>query len=565
MLHWLHVDNLALIRSLTLEFKPGLSVITGETGSGKSILIQAISTLLGDSVHSQTVQTGYRSAAVEAEFDDVKELVSSRKFSDLGLEMDDTDRLILRREIMKSGRSRYLLNAQVIRKSEFQWIGRSLLDVNSQHSHQDLLKPKHHLGLLDTTLPSHDIHMELEIIHQHWSKYAEKYLRLKREMDDRRRRKQLIEYQLEEIDSARLNPGEKETLISERERLRYAEEIQQNLQAAWDVTEDETSGFSDAAAKVSGFLQRAASKDSRLNEMALQADTIQVMISDLSHELLSALESIEISPDRLEAVSERLHFLQQLEGKFQNDIPGILAYRQEIYDELKLFDSSQDDLNTAETKWLELRDRYLETNNRLSQYRRSQSVTVCRAIEDGLKLLGMKHAQFDISFSDDLPVEQLEPGRIPERYADVGTDQVDFMLSANPGVPLKPLVDIASGGELSRIMLTLKQHLGNRLLAQTSIFDEVDSGIGGDVGNAVARQLRSLAKGKQVICVTHLPQIAAGGDHHYLVEKSVVDNETIVAVKSIDSHDRIEEIARMLSGDQTNSEAMAHARSMLGV
>jgi len=563
MLRSIVIQNLALIDEIELTFRCGLTVVTGETGAGKSILIQAISALLGETVHSETVQSGHKSAVVEAVFDGTENLTETIRFKALQLEQGPLGSIAIRREIFRSGRSRYLLNDQIVKKSEFQWVGRTLLDVNSQHSHQKLLNKRYHLELLDSTLPSQTLLTNVQSAYDNWQKCTEKYLKMNAHVKDLNRRHQLISYQIQEIENAKLIPGEKDTLIEERQRLRYAEEILDNLQSAVDSLDGGSSGVADRVAGIAHMIERASSRDSRLQPVSEQADSLLLLARDLADEVRHALDLIEHSPDRLDQVSQRLHELQQLEGKFKSDVDGIIEYQNSIRKELEGFTFRKAELVELADLWNTYRSRYISADADLQTYRRKQSLSTCRQIEKGLSGLGMKHVRFQASFDEPWKNPEMTTGEIPDRCTNQGTDQLEFLLSANPGVPLKPLTDIASGGELSRIMLTLKQYLGQRSDSQVVIFDEVDSGIGGDVARSVADQLVVLASEKQVICVTHLPQIAVKGANHNLVKKSVEKDQTLVSIREVSGKARVQEIARMLSGDNNDKTAYAHAESML--
>jgi DNA repair protein RecN (Recombination protein N) len=564
MLKQLSIQNLALINNLNLEFSAGLTIITGETGAGKSILIQAVEALLGQSMGSESVRTGSSVARVEGWFTLNSTLFDQDQFKQLELVIQNEKEICLIREIHRKGRDRFLVNEQVVRKTEFQWLGHQLLDVNSQHSHQYLLKTKNHLELFDGALKCKDLPERLKHTRQMWEKSASDWHELKQSIDSREKRRQLIEYQMREIDDANLRSGEKDELTDERERLRFAEDIKANLDEAYGLLEQEPGMVSDNLARVTSFLERAAGRDSRLEELAERAKSLSLSARDITDEIMQAMQAVTVSPERLNAVSDRLYLLQQLEGKFQYGIDGIMEYRRNIEKEYYDYSFERASLEKIEKTCANARDEYMKLNHELSEYRNRNAPALCNSIEKSLSELGMRYARFDIKIDRDWLMDESHLAtNIPDRCSPSGTDRMEFMMSANPGVPLKPLSQIASGGELSRVMLAIKQFLVKNEHRRTMVFDEVDSGIGGDIANVVGDKLRLLAKDHQILCVTHLPQIAIRGHQHILVDKQSNGDTTTVQLMKLDMLERVHEIARMLGGNRSDSSALAHAESML--
>ncbi len=564
MLKQLNIQNLALINKMNLAIYPGLTIITGETGAGKSILIQAIEALLGEPVGSESVQTGASLARVEGSFELDLPPSERQKLEAMDLIMDNEGEIILTREIHRKGRDRFLVNDQIIRKADFQWLGHQLLDVNSQHSHQYLLKTKNHQQLFDNVVRDQEIYERVKNAWLSWNQSASDWHSLKQSVDAMEKRRQLIEYQMQEIDDAKLNRGEKEALIGERERLRYAEDIRSNLNEAFNLMEQEPGLVADNTARIAALVQKAAGRDSRLDALAEQAELLSVTSRDLSHEIIKALDNVTASPERLNEVSDRLYLLQQLEGKFHNSIEGILEYREQIEQEYGMCSSEKKQLENLEKTCEKARSDYAKLDSELSEHRQKTVPGLSRSIEKALSELGMRHARFSIQIDSDWQLDESEPAYIvPDRCTAYGTDKMEFLISANPGVPLKPLSQIASGGELSRVMLALKQFLFEESRNRTMVFDEVDSGIGGDVANAVGAKLRMLSQSHKILCVTHLPQIAIRGHHHILVDKQTDGNTTTVQLIHLDAKQRIHEIARMLGGKRSDLSAMKHAETML--
>ncbi|MBN1297038.1 DNA repair protein RecN [bacterium] len=563
MLTRIHIQNLALIRDITLTLQKGLNIITGETGAGKSILVQAVGALLGEPVQTELIRTGESSAVVEGVFHSIGGLLTHDRFLELELVVEDDGELRVRREIHRHGRDRFLINEQVVRKSEFQWIGSMLLDITSQHSHHRLLKNSDHLSLFDAAIPPSPIHAELAEVFHKWQEANRGYHHLCRVVEETSQRHQLLAYQLEEIQQAEIRTGEKQALVEERERLRFAEEIMTSISTAIAFLDGRSDGVADGAARVEHEVRRAAQRDGRLVRLLEQAEALCLMARDLTDELIRERDRVEISPERLNLVSERLHRVQELERKFQNDAEGILLYAEAIRMELSGIHDQRIELNQRLEVCGEYRRQYLAADRALGAYRRQHAPILSAAMERDLADLGMHKARFDVRFD---PVDTLEDGNpdtIPARFQDSGSDRVTFMFSANPGVPLKPIAMIASGGELSRIMLALKQHFGDPNESGLQIFDEVDAGIGGDVANAVGRHLKSLSARRQILTITHLPQIAVCGELHIVAEKRVVDDSTCVTMRVLSKDDRVVEIARMLSGRDDDPAALHHAARLL--
>ena len=563
MLKSLAIENLALIESLSITFQEGLTVVTGETGAGKSILVQAVAALLGEPVHAETVRSGSTVARVEGVFELPADLKAVPRFNELDLGMEAGSEICLTREMQRGGRNRFLVNDQLVRKNDFQWLGSQLLDINSQHSHQLLLQPRYHLDLLDNALALSDPLQAVQQAWQSWNTASTDLRAMNRSVEEMEKRRQLIEYQMREIDEAGLHSGEKRNLIEERERLRFAGEIRQNLTEALRMLDEDPCRVTDHAARVASLVRRAGSRDSRLESLAAQAEAMVLTARDLSAEIRREASRIHGSPERLNEVSERLFYLQQLEGKFQNDVEGILAYRQDIEIEYREYSSRRSELDNLATEFRKRREAYRAADDQLTAGRRKAAPDLCATIIETLAELGMPNTRFEIAFQPRRDIGESDGNEVPDWCSDKGSDRVEFVFSANPGVPLKPVSQIASGGELSRVMMALKQHLDDSRNHQTMILDEVDSGIGGEVANAVGDRLRVLAGKRQIICITHLPQIAVRGHNHILVEKTTDGIGTQVCVTNLDRAMRIAEIARMLSGEETRDAAMLHADNLL--
>ncbi len=564
MIRMLHIENVALIASIDIPFDEGLTAVTGETGSGKSILVQSLAMLLGESADQNTIREGALVAVIEAECTPADPMEITRTLQSLDIEPASDQILTVRREINKKGRNRFLINDHAVSRQDFLKVTLPLIEINSQHEHQALLQPRNHLTLFD-----HAVHLDGPVesiarIHSHLSEITQSIEHLVQHLESVRQRSDLIRFQMNEIDQAGLKEGEKEELITEQQRLRYAEEIIRALREAELALGDSDEGLSSRTGPMIRSLQKASTRDPEIQALTEQAESLSVMIEDLSDAIRRYRDRVSVSPERLEEVNERLHFLQSMEGRYRNSIDGIIEYRRQIATEQQSMGDLDVQLRVLQTEWSDIFAEYLSADRSLSESRRRLAPGLCRRIEGELTELGMEKSRFEVAFGPVRGSESPPEGfRIPACFGPFGTDTLEFMLSANPGIPLKPLVRVASGGELSRITLALKQHLLSSHDADTVVFDEVDSGIGGQTAVAVARQLKRLARDRQILCVTHLPQLAVAADRHIVVRKTLHEESTQVQVEALDPDARLREIARMLTGSDDDPEALRHAQSLM--
>jgi DNA repair protein RecN (Recombination protein N) len=566
MLETVHIQNIALLDDVDVEFSGGLNIVSGETGSGKSILVQAISGLLVIQLGKEQIRSNDKPAVIEGEFSGT---ISSRLntiFADSGLDITPGEPVSLRREILPSGRNRYLVNDQSIPKRFFQEIGHSLLDVNSQHEHQQLLDTKQHLTLLDKSLSLEGETEKLVKSHRKLTALTQKISNLEETQRTNIERRKLLEYQIAEIDEANLVPGEKNALVEEVKRLRNADALKSQLDDILQLCLSEDGSLRDQSGSLVTVCKRILQNDPGFAKYLDQAESISLLIEDLALEIRTLRQNTDWSQNRLEDLTTRLHILQDLEARYQNDIEGIIAYRASIEKDLSGFKNLSDDVITQKEEWFAEYEAYLAINQKLGNARREGLPGLIKKIEKLLHEVGMTRTRFDVKLTPD-PAEiekelHVTETQLPEICSHHGTDHAEFLLSANPGLPLLPLSKVASGGELSRIMLALKHHfIPDDVM--TVIFDEVDAGIGGRTADAVARQIKRLAGKKQILCVTHLAPIAVYADRHIAVKKILKKNTTHVTIKPLDRNGSIEEIARMIAGDQVDQPARKLAESLL--
>ena len=573
MLTELRIHNFAIIDKLDLRFGPGLIILTGETGAGKSIILDAVVMLIGGKADTTFVRTDSDAAFVEGvyqlrgpEREAVHEIL---KREDL---MDDPDYVVLMREVRKEGRSVARVNGRTVNVGLLKELGSLLVDIHGQAEHLSLLDPRAHLSLLDRYAE----------VARPLSDYRQTYhtlLNLRHELSDLRkaqadadRKIDMLTYQAEEIEAARLKPGEDEDLRKERDRLANAESLAQNAQEALAVLDEgspEMPAASDLMGQATQALGALAKIDSAQSDLANQAEVLLDTISDIVHSLRNYLDEIEFNPKRLDEVEERLDLIHSLKRKYGGSVQSVLAYGQEARKQLETITGAAERIEELEMQEARLLDQLANQGSLLSETRKSAAVAMGRGIEAELGDLKMSAARFAVDFQTK-PDPNGAPLQDGTRIAfdHNGFDKVEFLIAPNPGEGLKPLVKIASGGETSRLMLGLKNVLARADEVPSLIFDEIDQGIGGRVGMTVGQKLWNLSRLHQVFCVTHLPQLAAFGDEHYKVKKLIQGSRTLTRVERLDGEPRLLELSQMLGevGEGTlrsAHELMQVARQMI--
>lgn len=566
MLKELTICNFALIDELHIRLEPGLNVLTGETGAGKSIIINAINLIVGERADVEQIRSGADVAIVEALFDirahnALRELLRNEGWQDI------PDELVIRREVQRSGRSRCTINHRGANVKLLKRVGALLIDIHGQHEHQSLVRPEAHLHYLDQ--------FGSDSIAQLRSRYQSLYDALQR-VEQRRRqllsserereqRIDLLRYQINEIDAAQLQLGEEEELTAERQRLMHAEKLASVAQRAVQLLsgDEESLGAVGMIGEVVSELQRAVEWDGNLEQHRGELEGILYQLEDIAVTLSDYAAHVEFNPSRLEEVESRLALLKQLKRKYGDSIEEILAYRQRIGEELEALESYEVHVEELERQATELRHQLEEVAVQLSNARRDAATQLERAMTKQLRSLMMDKTRFKVSIVREADENGLRVDGECVAFNREGIDEVEFLIAPNPGEPLKPLAKIASGGELSRTMLALKALLQRAHEIPTLIFDEIDVGIGGRTAEAIGAKLKDVARYAQVICVTHLPQIACMADLHLGVEKAVVRGRTIVRVRELKDDERIRELARMLAGAQITSTSLRHAEELL--
>jgi DNA repair protein RecN (Recombination protein N) len=557
MLIDLRIENFAIIDQLEVHFEPGLITFTGETGAGKSIIIDAVETLLGGRADATQVRSGSERASVDGVFSIPAaariELLALLQREDL---LDDPEHITLSREIRLNGRNVARLNGRSVNASLLREVGEYLIDVHGQSEHLSLLHVSQHLILLDRYMVIVMGSGASELL----SNYSQTYQSLhhvQRKLDalrqaekDAARRADILAYQVKEIEAARLRSDEEEELRQERNRLANAESLASFAQQALSAL-DEGTPEAPAAADLSGQALRHLTGLARIDpaqaSLQEQAETLAESLRELSARLRDYLEQIEFNPRRLDQVEERLSLIQSLKRKYGDSIQAVLEFADSARSQLDDIAHSGELIEELEAEQTMLLEQLGRQGEALSQARNSAAATLESSIETELKDLQMSGARFKVEFkqSDDPQGAPLVDGRRLAYYAN-GLEKVEFLIAPNPGEGFKPLAKIASGGETSRLMLAMKNVLAKADHIPTLIFDEIDQGIGGRVGTVVGEKLWSLARQHQVVCITHLPQLAAFGEQHLHVEKKIEAGRTITQLKALEGEARVRELALML-------------------
>jgi DNA repair protein RecN (Recombination protein N) len=551
MLTELRIENFAIIDQLELRPSSGLIILTGETGAGKSIILDAVEMLVGGRAEATAIRADAELALVEgifklsgAEKSAVHEILTREEM------LDDPDYVTLSREVRREGRNIARVNGRTVNAGLLKELGALLVDIHGQSEHLSLLDTRAHLGLLDRfasvgpTLSAYrETYRQLQSVRRELKE-------LREAQADAERRTELLTYQADEIEAAQLKPGEEDELRQERDRLANAESLATLAQQALAVL-DEGNPEAPAATDLIGQASQALSNLSRIDtsQAALsdQAQNLEETLADLAHSLRDYLETIEFNPKRLEVVEERLDLIHRLTRKYGGTIEAVIAFAADARQQLDNISHATERTDELEKQETQLLNKLAEQGRLLSEKRKEAAALLGKGIESELENLRMASASFAVDFQTK-PDKAGIPLSDEERVAfdQTGFDRVEFLVAPNPGEGLKPLAKIASGGETSRLMLALKNVLAQADQIPSLIFDEIDQGIGGRVGLVVGYKLWNLGRNHQVFCVTHLPQLAAFGDQHYQVQKLVKDGRTLTRIEKLEGDPRLLELAQML-------------------
>ncbi|HKL81980.1 MAG TPA: DNA repair protein RecN [Desulfobacter sp.] len=563
MLHALAIKNFAIIEDLRIEFGSGLSVLTGETGAGKSIIIQAVNLLLGSRASADLVRTGKDNAELEAVFDIAPDSHAARLM--VGQNMDIEDGLIIRRVISAEGKSKIYVNARQTTLDFLKQVTENIAGVSSQHAHQGLLKEDQHLDILDEFARTFDLRKDVAGLYRQIVPLKKEIAALKAGKEEAEKELALLEFQVDEIETANIQPGEDEDLLQKRDQLQNAAQIFETVNSAVHNLYDREGSVLDQISGMSARFGRFGESDEKLDALARRLDEISYELQDLVSEFRSFAAGIDLDPQSLDQVDQRLDQIAKLKRKYGGSLDAIFVQYRNMAENLTDIQGIEGRIEQLEQKQKGLVVRIRQKAKALSMRRQKEGLALARLAKAELGALEMGRASFEVDFSTDPGVDPDELVTADnEKISAAGMDRVRFLLTPNPGEAPKPLAKIASGGELSRIVLALKAVLCRGQSFETLIFDEVDAGIGGATSDKVGLKLKELGRVQQVICITHLAQIARYGNHQFRITKQVSDGRTATRITPLTCQDdRVKELARMIGGSRITDATLAHARELL--
>lgn len=550
MIKEIRIENLALIEKLHVVLDDGLIIFSGETGAGKSIVLQAISLLTGGRASSSWVRTGADQAVVEALFDGPKHPVLQEELREMGIEGEDD--LLIKRVFTVDGKSRFYLNGSLATARLIQTVSEHLVSVASQHDHQQLLNPRYHLDFIDLVGDLWPDRGKVAVLFDQWFTVRKELGLLRQREMDKEQRRDFLSYQYREIEAASITIGEDERLTHDRLRLKASADLRKIGLKCYR----ELRSASDSLALARKDVEAMAALDSDVSPLAGTVVEQSFLVEEYVAQVRDYLDQLPDDESALDEIAARITQLQQLKRKYGEDLADILAYAEKARLELLDLEALDKKISGLADTCANLERQLVVAADSLSAVRAKVATTLSEAIRHELRGLSFEQAEFQVLFKD-------SERRDLEGISRTGWDRCEFVFSANPGEPMKPLVKIASGGELSRVMLALKCMLAKKDSVETVIFDEIDSGIGGKAAEAVARKIKELARHHQVVCITHLPQIAAGGTSHFLVEKRVSDGRSATSIAPLQNDARLAEIARMLAGDSVSPQTLAFAAELI--
>ncbi len=543
MLLGLDIKNIALIEKLNIEVKEGMTVLTGETGAGKSIIIDAVNLLLGARGGKNLVRYGEEKASVQGLFavgDSVNALLAEN-------DIEVCDDLVVSRSLTADGKSVCRINGSMVSQNVLREIGAELINIHGQQDNQALLTPQKHIDFLDGYAK-----IDLTEYGELFSKRKEilkKIEALSKNEEERLSRIDLLRYQVSELEAAELKVGEKEEIQSEKVIIENAEKIVGAISEAYSALYEENSAY-DSVSMASGSLSRISGIDEKIDEITSKITDIQYEIEDLVHELKGILDGVEYDEQVLNDMEQRLDTITKLERKYGGSESAAIEYLKNAQEELEALENADEAVSGLSLELESINKKLGRAAKELTRQRQDGAKRLQKEIKTALLELDMPKVKFEILINEC-------------DFDKKGTDSVEFMISPNPGEPLKPLVQIASGGELSRVMLAIKSIINDGI--DTMIFDEIDTGVSGSAAQKIAKKLSALSKGRQVICVSHQAQLAATADNHYVIKKQEEGDRTVTKIRELSMDERVTELARIIDGDNITETAIKHAKEMLSV
>lgn len=554
MLEYLHIKNVALIDEQTINFNEGLNILTGETGAGKSMVIDSINFVLGEKVSKDFIRNGQESALVEILFF-LKDNKVIEAIKDMDIELDAYNSLIISRELNKSGRTVCKINGRVSTIIMVKEISSLLIDIHGQHQHQSLLNPSKHIVLLDQFCTEEFFKLKHKLYEQYHD-YKNIQNTINQLIGDESQRQQkidILQYQVNEIENANLKVDEEENLLQQRKILASTEKLSKGLEEInilLNGDEFNSDGVISQIGRIGTLLKDLSSIDSSLDEVSKLADTVELQLGEMLLEIRHYNKEIDHNPESLYEIETRLDLIYNLKKKYGSNIKEILNYYTKTKNQLDFILNSEEQLKKLNKDLKSKEKNIIELCQKISDARKSKAEEVQKQIEDTLIDLEMKSAKFKIQIDK------------RENFTDNGWDKVEFLISANRGEALKPLSKIASGGEMSRVMLAIKTVLADIDNIETLIFDEIDTGVSGRTAQKVAEKMKYISNNHQILCITHLPQIAAMADSHYLIEKKEQNNRTVTQVFDLTLEQSISELARLIGGATITNATITAAKEM---
>lgn len=562
MLTHLAINDFAIIDALSVSFSRGSNILSGETGAGKSIIINAVNLIVGGRASPDLIRTGADRAVVEALFQVPAESPLSRILADMDIPFNGE--VLIKRTISKEGKSRVRINGSLATLHMLSQLGPHLISVSGQNEHQVLLRPDNHLFILDDFGDLTKERLTFTGLYRGYYAYKERLEKLRDDLQKEEEKRELTQFQIQEIEEAKLVPGEDIGLEEERSRLMHAETLMDIVFKGYHTLYEKDESVLSILSLLSKEMGKGVSMDSNLDHFKKELESVELRVEDLALELRNFYTKLRVDPKRLEAVEERLHLIRRLKKKYGSSIEDILSFKEGLSQKRYQLAQKQEELKRGETELEEKREGLLRMATSLSQKRREIAETLEKRVLEELDQLGMAGTRFNIECGSISSVGGIHSADMVDSAISAdGIDVVEFLISPNVGEDLRPLAKIASGGELSRIMLALKTILARSGLVETLVFDEIDAGIAGATAAIIGEKLRSLAQYHQILCITHLPQIACSGEKHFLVEKRISKGRTHTLISSLNREGRVNEIARLLGGRTISEKTLAHAREML--
>ena len=555
MLLELNIANIALIESLRIEFAQGFNVLTGETGSGKSIVVDCMNLVLGGRADRDFVRTGAEKGSVQALFDIAKNSAARAILGEMDIDCED-GMVAVSREISRSGRNICRISGVIVPLNTLRRLTGTLLDIHGQHEHQSLLDPAKHIAFLDAYGDNRHTELRAQAAKLH-SERVKMESELKKNMLDaaeRERLSDMLGFQIQEIASAKLKKGEEERLVARLRILENSEKIRTNVETAYEATyagAGRTPSAQELLLRAANAMDKLSQIDERYAELGLRLREMVYSAQDIGYELRDILDHMESDPELIEKVSKRLETIDRLERKYGPNLDDVLNFYASAVERLESIQTGDAHIDALKAELAKKDAELDEVCTLLTASRRELAQRLAQAVMQQLRDLGMGRARLEIRIES-----------LPRPTAN-GLDSVEFLISANPGEPLKPMASVASGGELSRIMLALKAISMEADGVDSMVFDEIDTGVSGRMAQTVGEKMCAIARDHQVLCVTHLPQIAALGDAHFVVEKHTDGTTTETVVRQLDSEGRIHELSRLVGGAEDSTSSLSHAKHML--